>query len=265
MISTLASHKRSKVLEQANSDSSDSCLLALEAGESDNPAQQGACDTPYLPSAPTSPIPTTFPFPPVNECPLAIAAKTPGSARQPFFSCPNPQDCTPRTPNIPVPQPLSREVGQDQFQTLSWDNYSETPEFYNPSQRSWSEYPELDKTFLLSSPGESLASSTNPFHLDVSLPSSELGLEGLRGDTEPVHKVQLVSTDCSDLPDYSPSLPELLRAESFEEEEYLSSHSDPVATMDNAEAGKLVALGKELEDELDDLVPSDMTRLKHYM
>ena len=85
-------------------------------------------------------------------------------------------------------------------------------------------------------------------------------MESLRGDSDPTHKIQLVSTDCSELPDYSPTLPELQETESFEEEEEFAVCSDQAVIMDNTEAGRLVALGRELDDELADLVPAEMSK-----
>ena len=261
VISTLASHERSNNLEQAQNNITEADSLAQSESESAG----GQSSTVYfrqtlsIPSAPSSPIPTSFPFPPVTECPLSVAARAPGSDRQPFFSCPNPQSCTPRTPSIPVPQSAVRAVDQEQVQPLSWDNYGETPEFYL-AQGEWPGNLRLSSTYLLSSPRDTLASSTDPFHLDTTGSSSELGLEGLRGDSDPVQKIQLVSTDCSELPEYSPTLPDFQRTESFEEEEDFADCSDQAAIMDNSEAGMLVTLGRELEDEMADLVPADMTR-----
>ena len=205
MTSTLASHKRSNNSAQAQAGevSSDPDTLALST-------DRGQSLGSLLPPPPISPIQTSFPLPPGEECPSVTAARSAGSIRQrSVISCPGPRDCAAsRTPSIPISQPTNQELEQDQLQTLSWDNYSETPDF-------------LGRTYLLRSPRTSpLASSTDPFHLDDSgsLSEFQLDLERLRSDTEDIRKVQLVSTDCSDLPDYSPTLvsfPNLLRAENF--------------------------------------------------
>ena len=249
MTSTLASHKRSinSVQAQAGDVSSDSDTLALST-------DQGQSKGSLLPPPPISPIQTSFPLLPGEECPSVTAARSPGSIRQrSVISCPDPRDCAAsRTPSIPIFQPTNQAFQQDHFQTLSWDNYSETPDF-------------LGRTYLLRSPRTSpLASSTDPFHLDDSgsLSDFQLDLERLRSDTEDIHKVQLVSTDCSDLPEYSPTLvsfPNLLGAENFAQESF-GNYSDQVVTMDSVEAENLRKLGQELEDELNDLVAADITR-----
>ena len=212
-----------------------------------------------LPAAPTSPIPTHFPFPPVPDCPL-VTAKAPGSGRISVISCPNTASCTPRTSSIPIPHAGLRPEPSGETQTLSWDNYSETPEFYSSSQRAWALNP-LNTTYVVNSPNQRLNSSTDPNQLDESVSSSELlrGLEILRGDSDTGHKIQLVSTVCSEFPEYSPSLTSFLRSNNFDEEAFADC-LDQVVTMDKTEDDKLKTLQTELEDELNDLKPSDITK-----
>ena len=214
-----------------------------------------------LPPAPSSPIQDNLFAPPITEC--SLASKTPGSERHSsVIACPDPVNCIPRSPNISVPE---SEGVQHQLNTPSWDNYNETPEYFLSSQWRWQEHLELGRTYLVDSPAKSFTSCTDPFHLDDTSSTSsteiQLRLENLRSDNEPIHKIQLVSTDCSELPEYSPpTFPGLLRNESDFLEDSLIESADQIVTMDTEEVRKLEQLGREVEDELGDLDPAEITR-----
>ena len=122
-----------------------------------------------LPShPPSSPIPTHFPFPPPPECHLANTGRTPGSARQSVLSCPISRGfaCTPRTPNIPIPDP--NHLHTNLLQSLSWDNYRQSPTF-SQTRLGWTGfhtgYPLLNNW---TAERTSLTSSTDPNGLEVS-------------------------------------------------------------------------------------------------
>ena len=278
-----------------------------------------------LPShPPSSPIPTHFPFPPPPECHLANTGRTPGSARQSVLSCPISRGfaCTPRTPNIPIPDP--NHLHTNLLQSLSWDNYRQSPTF-SQTGLGWTGfhtgYPLLNNW---TAERTSLTSSTDPNGLEVSegeswsnnwieeraslTRSTDLGLEvsgepcsdniwieeetnltrrtdslglevsadslglevsgvslsdieRLRGDSEGVRKIQLVSTQCSDLSQLSsPEISGILTASLSEESlvEDLDSLESP--KMDTAQANRLILLQQDLEDEVSDMDPDLITK-----
>ena len=158
---------------------------------------------------PTSPIPTHFPFPP-SDCLLSEGYRAPGSARESVLRCPTTQgfSCSPAavtSPTLVSSTPTRSQVSSGTTpQTLTWDNYRESPTF--SLSAGWRP-PSADISLWrgLATIRQSRVSSTDPLLLEDSTIDVDTinGIERLRSDDiEETRQIQLVSTDCSELSDF---------------------------------------------------------------
>ena len=274
LTSTLASHKRSnpeKIEDLPHSDSEEGASTFSPGNTSqchsqeDHPTPQLNLPSVNLPSLPpASPIPTYFPFPP-SDCLFSDIVKTPGGARQSVLRCPTSlgYNCSPGVTGsrniLPAATPAtSLQITDTTPQTLTWDNYRESPTFTLSS--GWSDPAGYTLWSGLTGIRPSIASSTDPFLLDVSDSDAVEGIERLRSDAEEVRKVQLVSTDCSELSQFSLTRERLESVATAFEELSVPSDSETTIVMDHSKATKLIEDQQQLQDEIDDLDPDSITK-----
>ena len=210
------------------------------------------------PLPPCSPTPSSFPFPP-GDCQLSDINLTPGNDRQSVLRCPTSQgySCSPGVigDRLAVTPSVCRLPTEDTPQTLTWDNYKDSPTF--SLSNTWTVATGHSLWSELGAVRPYIASSTDPFVIDS---DSDLldGIERLRSDNEPVRKVELVSTDCSSLA-RSPVF-----GDSFEEENTYEivavGVSEAVAEMNQDKNNELRQQHEDLQDEIDDLDPASVTR-----
>ena len=220
------------------------------------------------PYPPVSPITTHFPFPP-SDCLLSDGYRAPGSARASVLRCPSTQGfpCSPSI--VTSPSLVSSTPNRSLYstgttpQTLAWDHYRDSPTFSLPA--GWS-VPADNPLWRGLPVRQSIASSTDPFLLEGSVSDIDTidGIEKLRSDTEEIRKVQLVSTDCSELSDFPLNRGRLESAadsqHSFLELVVSDIGADTTAsTMDQVKATQLLKAKQRLQDEMDDLSPESIT------
>jgi hypothetical protein len=249
--STLASQERSTTEENVEDiPHTDSVKDSREVSAGDllqSPSEE--TPLPYLtpitsvdlpPNPPISPIPNYLSLPSA-DCPINDIVKTPGSERPSVLRCPPSlgYSCSPgtgppdaltagATPATSLPSAETSPAGL----ALTWDNYRDSPTF--SLSAGWS-HPAGDTLWRdLTAIRKSIASSTDPGLLDGECADLE-GIVRIESSAVKVRKVQLVSTECSDL----------------ESEEDI---------MDQKKANKLIQDAQRLQDEMDDLDPGSITR-----
>ena len=156
---------------------------------------------------------------------------------------------------LAVTPSVCRLPTEDTPQTLTWDNYKDSPTF--SLSKTWTVATRHSLWSELGAVRPSIASSTDPFVIDS---DSDLldGIERLRSDNEPVRKVELVSTDCSSLA-RSPVFGDSFEVENTSEIVAVSV-SEAVAEMNQDKNNELRQQHEDLQDEIDDLDPASVTR-----
>ena len=211
----------------------------IEETEEDIPQiviEEEPSDISILPRVILPPHPPTSPIPlPSNNCQISDIDKTPGSsARESVLRCPTSQGyrCSPSANTSP--SFLLAGAGNTPGVALTWDNYRDSPTF--SLSAGWS-HPAGDTLWReLPAIRQSIASSTDPCLLDSESALFD-GIVRLDSATDQLRKVQLVSTDISEL--------------EFE---------DLSISMDQVKATQLVKDHQRLQDEMDDLDPGSISR-----
>ena len=176
-----------------------------------------------------------------------------------MLSCPAERGL-PCSPSIPIPthsSSLHQSPNNPQY-SLSWDNYSESPSF--SLSAGWTGLVS-DIPVLSTWPAERsvLVSETDPFALDASDTASQQEVEVLRGDSEDEIGDNLVDSGPGEL-SLTPTVTGASESGRGFPGESSVADIEESTRMDQSKVDILQGLLQKIEDEMDDLVPEQITR-----